>query len=297
MKKSSLSFLINPIYQTSKEENVKQKTPGENNKFIFIGIAYLFIAVFIFLPMLNLFFNAFEKGLIFFWNSISHKDTISALLLNLTVVLFTIPLNLVFGILVSICITRFEFRGKTLLLTLVDIPFSVSPVISGLIFILIFGLGGWLGERIESLGFQIIFATPGIIIATIFITFPFIAREIIPVMSAGGEEEEQAAFILGANSIQNFYYVTFPKIKWGVLYGVILCNARVMGEYGAVSIVSGHITGLTDTLPLRVEKLYSEYQTVAAFSVAVILAILAFLTLLIKTYIEWKRNQVLEEWK
>ncbi len=271
------------------------KKSNSKYAYLFIGITYLFLGILILLPMLNLFQGALAKGLNYYFQAISHSDTIAALRLNLTVALFTIPFNLLFGVLAAICISRFEFFGKSILLSLIDIPFSVSPVISGLIFILVFSIAGWFGKPIESMGFQIIFATPGIVLATIFITFPFIAREVIPVLNAIGEDEEQAAYILGANFFQNFFYITLPKIKWGLLYGVILCNARVMGEYGAVSLVSGHITGLTDTLPLRVEKLYSEYQTVAAFSVASLLALFAFITLFIKTYIEWKIQGKLKE--
>jgi sulfate/thiosulfate transport system permease protein len=262
------------------------------SELVLIFTTFLFVGMFIFLPMLNVFINALSLGFSKYYEYIVHPDTLSALMLNLTVAFFTIPLNLAFGIFASIFLARFEFKGKSFIVSLIDIPFSVSPVISGLIFVLVFGLNGWFGQSIEdSFSFQIIFATPGIVIATIFITFPFIAREILPVLNAAGEEEEQAAYTLGANSWQIFYYVTLPKIKWGLLYGVILCNARVMGEFGAVSVVSGHITGLTDTLPLRIEKLYNEYQTVAAFSVATILAMLALITLFIKIYIEHQRSE------
>lgn len=255
-------------------------------EFILIFLMIAFLSIFIIIPMINLFTNALSEGFGEYWDALKEPDTLSAIGLNLTVAFFTIPLNLFFGITAAILLSRFHFPGKTIVRTLIDIPFSVSPVISGLIFILVFGLGGWWGEWIEEKGFQIIFATPGIVIATIFITFPFIAREVLPVLDASGDEEEQAAFILGANSLQTFYYITLPKMKWGLLYGVILCTARVMGEFGAVSVVSGHISGLTDTLPLRIDKLYNEYQTTAAFAVATILAGFAFLTLFIKLYIE-----------
>jgi sulfate/thiosulfate transport system permease protein len=258
----------------------------ERSDYILIGLVVGFLSLMILLPMTNLLMQAFREGITIYLESISHPDTLSAIGLNLVVAFFTIPLNLIFGISAAICIARFQFPGKTILTTLIDIPFSVSPVISGLIFILVFGLNGWWGEWIESKGFQIIFATPGIVLATIFITFPFIAREVLPVLEAAGDDEEVAAHILGANSLQTFFYITLPKMKWGLLYGVILCTARVMGEFGAVSVVSGHIAGLTDTLPLRIEKLYNEYQTVAAFSVATLLAAFAFITLFIKIYVE-----------
>ncbi len=235
---------------------------------------------------MNVFIHALEKGFTFYLNSIFHPHTISALLLNLTVALFTVPLNLIFGVSAAILLTRFHFFGKNFLLAIIDLPFSISPVIAGLIFILVFSLEGWLGNWLESKGFQVIFAIPGIVIATIFVTFPFVVREVIPVLEASGDEEEQAAFTLGANYWQTFFFVTIPKIKWGLLYGVILCTAKVMGEFGAVSLVSGHITGFTDTLPLRVEKLYNEYQTTAAFSVASLLVLFSFLTFIAKVLLE-----------
>jgi sulfate transport system permease protein len=255
-------------------------------KFFLIGIMILFLGIFVVLPMISLLVNAFKEGLKVYFNAIVHPETLHALQLNLIVAVFSIPLNLFFGVVCAILISRFEFRAKNILLTLIDLPFSVSAVISGLIFILVFGLDGWLGKWIEEKGFQVIFATPGIVLATIFVTFPFIVREVLPVLEASGDEEEQAAFTLGANSLQIFYYITLPKIKWGLLYGVILSTARVMGEYGAVSLVSGHISGLTDTLPLRIDKLYNEYQATSAFAVSTILVGFAFVTLMLKLFIE-----------
>lgn len=257
-------------------------------KLILIVIALAFIGLMILAPLINVFYQAFGGGIEKYFSAIAEKDTLSAIRLTLLVVTFSVPLNLVFGITASWAIAKYDFSGKSILTTLIDIPFSVSPVVSGLIFVLVFGLQGWFGKYLETLDIRIIFAAPGIILATTFITFPFIARELIPLMESQGNDEEEAALILGANSWQTFRYVTLPNIKWGILYGVILCNARAMGEFGAVSVVSGHITGLTDTIPLRVEKLYNEYQSVAAFSVASMLLLLAVVTLVVKTYLEWK---------
>ena len=271
------------------------KNAGKNpEKIVLFAVFLAFLGVMIVLPLANLFANALHEGTNKYWEYIADPDTLAAVRLSLLVVFFTIPLNLIFGVSAALCVARLDFPGKSLLLAFIDIPFSVSPVISGLIFTLVFGLNGWFGERLEAHGVQIIFAAPGIVIATIFITFPYIARELLPVLNAAGDEEEQAAHVLGANSWQIFYYITLPKIKWGLLYGVILCNARAMGEFGAVSVVSGHITGLTDTLPLRVEKLYNEYQATGAFAVASILAFLALITLAIKTIVDRKRTSDLQ---
>ncbi len=255
-------------------------------KFFLIGIMILFLGSFVLLPMISLIVNSFKEGIKVYFQALLHPETLHALKLNLIVALFSIPLNLFFGVVCAILISRFEFRAKSILLTLIDLPFSVSAVIAGLIFILVFGIDSWLGQWLEAHGFQVIFATPGIVLATIFVTFPFVVREILPVLEASGDEEEQAAFTLGANSLQSFFYITLPKIKWGLLYGVILSTARVMGEYGAVSLVSGHISGLTDTLPLRIDKLYNEYQITSAFAVSTILVGFAFLTLMMKLFIE-----------
>ena len=224
----------------------------------------------------------------YYFHAIAEPDTWSAIKLTLLAAGIAVPLNLVFGVAASWAIAKFDFRGKHLLITLIDLPFSVSPVIAGLIFVLVFGAQGWFGTWLNDHDIKIIFAVPGIILATIFVTFPFVARELIPLMEAQGREEEEAATVLGASGWQTFWYVTLPNIKWGLLYGVILCNARAMGEFGAVSVVSGHIRGYTNTIPLQVEILYNEYNYVAAFAVASLLALLALLTLAAKTYVEWR---------
>ena len=253
-----------------------------------ITIALGFLAFFLALPIAMVLAQALKKGFAFYLHAISEPDALSAVRLTLIVAGVTVPLNLLFGVAASWAITKFDFRGKKFLITLIDLPFSVSPVISGLIFVLLFGaqgaLGNWLGEH----NIKIIFSVPGIILATIFVTFPFIARELIPLMQAQGNEEEYAAVTLGANGWQTFWRVTLPNIKWGLLYGVILCNARAMGEFGAVSVVSGHIRGLTNTIPLHVEILYNEYNFTAAFAVASILMLLAFVTLGLKHWVEWR---------
>ncbi|MBS0172759.1 MAG: sulfate ABC transporter permease subunit CysW, partial [Nitrospira sp.] len=223
--------------------------------------------------------------------AITDPDAVSAIKLTLTVAAIAVPLNLVFGIAAAWAIAKFEFRGKNLLITLIDLPFSVSPVVSGLIYVLVFGLQGWLGPWLAEHDFKIIFAVPGIVLATVFVTVPFIARELIPLMQAQGTEEEEAAVVLGASGWQTFYQITLPNIKWGLLYGAILCNARAMGEFGAVSVVSGHIRGSTNTLPLHVEILYNEYNFAAAFAVASLLALLALVTLALKTLIEFRNKQ------
>jgi sulfate/thiosulfate transport system permease protein len=249
-------------------------------------IAIAFLAFFLVLPLAAVFTQAFEKGVGEFLNAIKEQDAISAIKLTLITAGIAVPLNLVFGVVAAWAIAKFNFWGKSLLITLIDLPFAVSPVISGLIFVLLFGARGYLGPWVASHGLKIIFAPPGIIMATIFITFPFVARELIPLMQAQGTEEEEAAITLGANGLQTFFRVTLPNIKWGLLYGVILCNARAMGEFGAVSVVSGHIRGETNTLPLHVEILYNEYSFVAAFACATLLAVLALFTLVLKTIIE-----------
>jgi sulfate/thiosulfate transport system permease protein len=225
------------------------------------------------------------------WRRCKDPDAWSAIRLTLLTASIAVPLNLVFGIAAAWCIAKYEFRGKAFLTTLVDLPFSVSPVVAGLIYVLVFGAQGWIGPWLAEHGIKIVFAVPGIILATIFVTFPFIARELIPLMQAQGNDEEQAAIVLGANGWQTFWYVTLPNIKWGLIYGVILCNARAMGEFGAVSVVSGHIRGQTNTMPLHVEILYNEYQSVAAFAVASLLALLALVTLAIKFFVEWRHER------
>lgn len=258
------------------------------------AIALAFLALFLALPLAAVFSQAFEKGLSVYLEALREPDTLSAVKLTLITAAVAVPLNLVFGVMASWAIAKFSFPGKNLLITLIDLPFSVSPVISGLIYVLIFGRQGWLGPFLEAHDIRIVFAVPGIILATIFVTFPFIARELIPLMEAQGREEEEAAMVLGATGLQTFFRVTLPNIKWGIIYGVILCNARAMGEFGAVSVVSGHIRGSTNTVPLQVEILYNEYNYTAAFAVASLLAFLALVTLVIKTVAEWQVQQQLK---
>lgn len=257
-------------------------------KFIVLVLSLSFFGIFLLLPLFSVFAEALHKGWMYYINALTEPDTWSAIKLTLLAAGIAVPLNLIFGVAASWAIAKFDFRGKHFLITLIDIPFSVSPVIAGLIFVLVFGAQGWFGNWLSEHDIKIIFAVPGIILATIFVTFPFVARELIPLMEAQGREEEEAATVLGANGWQTFWYVTLPNIKWGLLYGVILCNARAMGEFGAVSVVSGHIRGYTNTIPLQVEILYNEYNYVAAFAVASLLALLALFTLAAKTYVEWR---------
>lgn len=251
-----------------------------------IGVALLFLTLFLFVPLAAVFVEAFKKGWDVYLAAIVEPDALSAIKLTLITAAIAVPLNLVFGVAAAWCIAKFDFRGKNLLLTLIDLPFSVSPVISGLIYILVFGLQGWLGHWLQDHELKIIFAVPGIVLATVFVTFPFIARELVPLMQAQGTEQEEAARVLGASGWQIFRRVTLPNIKWALLYGVILCNARAMGEFGAVSVVSGHIRGQTNTMPLHIEILYNEYQFAAAFAVASLLAGLALVTLGLKYLVE-----------
>ncbi len=253
-----------------------------------IAIALGFIFLFLILPLAAVFTEALRKGLGAYLEALKEPDAWTAIRLTLITAAIAVPLNLVFGVAAAWAIAKFEFRGKAFLTTLVDLPFSVSPVVAGLVYVLLFGAHGWIGPWLQAHDIKIIFAVPGIVLATVFVTFPFIARELIPLMQAQGTEEEQAAMVLGANGWQIFWHVTLPNIKWGLVYGVILCNARAMGEFGAVSVVSGHIRGQTNTMPLHVEILYNEYQSVAAFAVASLLALLAVLTLLIKSVVEWQ---------
>jgi sulfate transport system permease protein len=261
---------------------------------LLIGLALLFIALFLVLPLAAVFTEALSKGVDAFFAALEEPDAWSAIRLTLLVAVITVPLNLVFGVCAAWAIAKFEFRGKAFLTTLVDLPFAVSPVVAGLIYVLVFGAHGWFGPWLAAHDVKIIFAVPGIVLATVFVTFPFIARELIPLMQAQGTDEEQAAMVLGATGWQTFWRVTLPNIKWGLLYGVILCNARAMGEFGAVSVVSGHIRGQTNTIPLHVEVLYNEYQSVAAFAVASLLALLAIVTLVIKSVIEWRHERDLK---
>ena len=260
-------------------------------KWTLILIALAFSAVFLLLPLLNVFAQALAKGWAYYWGSLTHPDSTAAIRLTLLVAAISVPINVLFGLAAAWAIAKFEFRGKPLLITLIDLPFSVSPVVAGLMFVVLFGLQGYFGKWLDARDIHIIFGVPGIVLATVFVTFPFVARELIPVMQATGTEQEQAALTLGATGWQTFWHVTLPSVKWGLLYGVILCNARAMGEFGAVSVVSGHITGLTDTMPLRVEKLYNEYNAPAAFAVASLLALLALVTLGIKSLLEWKQGR------
>jgi sulfate transport system permease protein len=251
-----------------------------------IGVALAFLALFLFVPLATVFHEALKKGLDVFVAAVTEPDAVSAIRLTLIAAAVSVPLNLVFGIAAAWAVAKFDFRGKNLLLTLIDLPFSVSPVIAGLIYLLVFGLQGWLGEWLRDHDLKIVFALPGIVLATVFITFPFVARELIPLMQAQGVEQEEAARVLGASGWQMFRRVTLPNIKWALLYGVILCNARAMGEFGAVSVVSGHIRGQTNTMPLHIEILYNEYQFAAAFAVASLLALLALVTLVLKYLVE-----------
>lgn len=256
-----------------------------------ITVCLAFLAVFLLLPLLAVFSQALSKGWQVYVSALTNSDALSALKLTLIAALIAVPLNLVFGVSAAWAITKFNFRGKSLLITLIDLPFAVSPVIAGLIYVLMFGLQGWFGEWLLDHDMKIIFAIPGIVLATIFVTFPFVARELIPLMQAQGKEEEEAGLVLGASGWKIFYRITLPNIKWGLLYGVILSNARAMGEFGAVSVVSGHIRGMTNTLPLHVEILYNEYNYAAAFAVASVLAMLALLTLVFKAIVEWRSGQ------
>lgn len=255
-------------------------------RYTLISITVSFLLLFLFLPLLSVFTEAFRKGVGAYFAAFNDRAALSAIKLTLITAGISVPVNIVFGLAASWAIAKFEFWGKSILLTLIDLPFAVSPVISGLIFVLLFGAQGLLGPWLSSQGIQIIFAVPGIVIATIFIAFPFVAREIIPLMHEQGTEEEQAAITLGANGWQTFWYVTLPNVRWALLYGVILCNARAMGEFGAVSVVSGHLRGKTNTLPLHVEILHNEFNFVAAFAVASLLALLGLVTLAAKIYVE-----------
>ena len=260
-------------------------------RYVLTGLALVFMFLFLVLPLAAVFTEALRKGWEAYAEAIMEPDAWSAIRLTLLTAAVAVPLNLVFGVAAAWCIAKYEFKGKSFLTTLIDLPFSVSPVVAGLIYVLVFGAQGWLGPWLMANDIQIVFAVPGIILATLFVTFPFIARELIPLMQAQGNEEEQAAIVLGATGWQTFWRVTLPNIKWGLIYGVILCNARAMGEFGAVSVVSGHIRGQTNTMPLHVEVLYNEYQSVAAFAVASLLALLALVTLAIKSVAEWRMER------
>jgi sulfate transport system permease protein len=263
-------------------------------KWVLIAVAMAFSFVFLLMPLVNVFAQALAYGLAHYWKSLAQPDSLAAIRLTLLVAAITVPLNVLFGLAAAWAIAKFQFPGKPILITMIDLPFSVSPVVAGLMFVVLFGLQGFFGQWLDAHNVKIIFAVPGIVLATVFVTFPFVARELIPVMQATGTEQEEAALTLGANGWQTFWYVTLPSVKWGLIYGIILCNARAMGEFGAVSVVSGHITGQTETMPLRVEALYqgaTEGSAAAAFAVASLLALLALLTLGIKSYLEWRQAQ------
>jgi sulfate transport system permease protein len=255
---------------------------------LLIGVALAFMALFLVLPLLTVFVEAFSKGWELYWAALKEPMAWEAIKLTFIAAGIAVPANLVFGVSAAWAIAKFDFKGKSVLITLIDMPFAISPVVSGLVYVLLFGAQGWFGHWLQAHNIKLLFAVPGIVLATIFVTFPFIARQLIPLMQAQGKEEEEAAVSLGASGWQTFWRVTLPNIKWGLLYGVILCNARAMGEFGAVSVVSGHIRGLTNTMPLHVEILYNEYNFVAAFAVASLLALLAVVTLIVKTLVEWQ---------
>jgi sulfate transport system permease protein len=257
-------------------------------KAAFITTSLLFLAALLFAPLITVFATALEKGFQLYFGSFQDSDTLAAIRLTLTVAAIVVPVNVVFGIAAAWSIAKFEFKGKSFLITLIDLPIAVSPVISGLIYVLLFGMQGWFGLWLQDHDISIIFAVPGIVLATMFVTFPYVARELIPLMQQLGNDEEEAAITLGAGGLMTFFHVTLPKIRWGLLYGVILCNARAMGEFGAVSVVSGHIRGVTTTMPLHIEILYQEYNFVGAFAVASLLTLLAVVTLVIKTLVEWR---------
>jgi sulfate transport system permease protein len=264
-------------------------------RWLLAAAALVVIGLFLIVPLVAVFINALRDGLGTYWQAISAPDARSALWLTLVTAGIAVPLNTLFGVAAAWCIAKFDFHGKRLLVTLIDLPFSVSPVVSGLIYVLLFGSQGVLGPWLRVHDIHIIFALPGIVLATTFVTFPFVARELLPVMQSSGNEEEEAAIMLGASGLTTFWLITLPKVKWGLIYGIILCNARAFGEFGAVSVVSGHVRGLTNTLPLHIEILYNDYQTAAAFAVASLLALLALVTLAIKSWIEWRAHRAAVE--
>ncbi|MER9714187.1 sulfate ABC transporter permease subunit CysW [Mesorhizobium sp. M0213] len=273
-------------YAPHHESQSPAVTESRTARTVLMAVTFAFLAIFLLLPLIIVFKEAFAKGIEAYTQALGEPDTRSAIRLTLLVAAISVPLNIVFGISAAWAIAKFEFKGKAFLTTLIDLPFSVSPVISGLVYVLLFGAQGLLGAWLKAHGIVILFAVPGIVLATIFVTFPFVARELIPLMQEQGNGDEEAALSLGANGWQAFWYVTLPNVKWGLLYGVLLCNARAMGEFGAVSVVSGHIRGLTNTMPLHVEILYNEYNAAAAFAVASLLAGLALVTLVLKTLLE-----------
>jgi len=274
----------------------RRRSPTSESRavqWLLIAISVVFMAIILVLPLYAVFHEAFAKGVGTFMSSLSEPDAQAAIRLTLLVAAIAVPLNIVFGLAASWAIAKFEFKGKAFLITLIDLPFSVSPVISGLVYVLLFGAGSFLGPWLKSYGIEVLFALPGIVLATIFVTFPFVARELIPLMQDQGTGDEEAALSLGANGWQTFFRVTLPNIKWGLLYGVLLCNARAMGEFGAVAVVSGKIRGQTTTIPLQVEMLYNEYNSTAAFALASLLAMLALVTLVLKSALEWRFGEEL----
>jgi sulfate/thiosulfate transport system permease protein len=278
-----------PVVVKSRTRAVRDPMGGSAVvRWMLVAAAVLFSTVFLLLPLINVFAQAFAYGWNVYWSALKNTDTAAAVRLTLLIAAISVPLNAIFGLAASWAIAKFEFRGKTLLLTLIDLPFSISPVVAGLLFILLFGAGGLLGPWLAAHHVQVIFAVPGMVLATIFVTFPYVARELIPVMRQQGREQEEAALTLGAGGWQTFWQVTLPSVKWGLFYGVVLCNARAMGEFGAVWVVSGHVAGETDTLPLRVEKLYNEFDPAAPFAVATLLAFLALATMALKAFLDWK---------
>lgn len=275
----------------SERRNQRFRSPTDEStgvKLVLALAAIGYIAIFLLTPLIAVFFEALRNGVDAYLAAITEKDAQSAIWLTITVAAIAVPLNTVFGLAAAWAITKFDFRGKGFLITLIDLPFSVSPVISGLVYVLLFGAQGCLGPFLDALGIKVIFTVTGLVLATVFVTFPFVARELIPLMQEQGVSEEEAALTLGATGWQAFWHVTLPNVRWGLLYGVLLCNARAMGEFGAVSVVSGHIRGLTNTMPLHVEILYNEYNFAAAFAVASLLALLALVTLVLKSLLEWQ---------
>jgi sulfate/thiosulfate transport system permease protein len=298
---TSTSLLTTQTSQYSNYQNKVARSRATSEpvwvRWTLIAIVLLFLGLFLIVPLAAVFTEALRKGFDTYITALIDPDALSSIKLTLIAAAIAVPLNLVFGVAAAWAIAKFEFRGKSILITLIDLPFAVSPVIAGLIYVLIFGLQGWVGPTLMDYDVKVIFAIPGIVLATIFVTFPFIARELIPLMQAQGKDEEEAGLVLGASGWQILWRITLPNVKWGLLYGVILTNARAMGEFGAVSVVSGHIRGMTNTLPLHVEILYNEYNYAAAFAVASLLAILALVTLVLKSFIEWKvaRNAEIDE--
>lgn len=285
----------NPISQYSNYQTKVARSRATSEPILMRGIliatVLVFLSLFLIVPLAAVFTEALRKGFAVYLSAITEPDALSSIQLTFIAALIAVPLNLVFGVAAAWAIAKFEFKGKSILITLIDLPFAVSPVIAGLIYVLIFGLQGWFGSSLLDNDIKVIFAIPGIVLATIFVTFPFVARELIPLMQAQGKDEEEAGLVLGATGWQILWRITLPNVKWGLLYGVILTNARAMGEFGAVSVVSGHIRGLTNTLPLHVEILYNEYNYAAAFAVASLLALLALLTLVLKSFVEWKAGR------